>query len=322
MQSGRSVLEKYVVGAITLANVRNQFEYKTVDDAAMCKGKDTMAQTNETDSADHAYTMGYGEEFQRLLRRRSAELNSSHLLPHLRPGMRLLDVGCGPGTISLGLARAVEPGDLHGIDIEESQIEIARNAATAGGHGNAHFRVGDATCLPFEDSSFDVVHSHALLMHVPGTSSVLAEMMRVLKPDGLISARDMIGASCFIQPPLGDMAAAWQTFTNLIEANGGQPDMGKHLKWHLREAGFEDICASASFESFSSAEDIAFFHGLATGWFLAPDTVAATCKAGLATREQFDEWRRNLDAWRCAPDALSALAWGEVVGRKPDKSGS
>ncbi len=292
-----------------------------MDGATMCKWKDTMAKTHETDSAEHAYTMGYGEEFQKMLRRRSAELNSAHLLPHLRPGMRLLDVGCGPGTISLGLARAVEPGDLHGIDIEESQIEIARNAAAAGGHGNAHFRTGDATCLPFEDSSFDVVHSHALLMHVPGTDSVLAEMMRVLKPDGLISARDMIGASSFMHPELGDLAAAWQTFTNLIKANGGQPDMGKHLNWHLREAGFEAICASASFESYSGAEDIAFFHGLATGWFLAPDTVAAACKAGLATHEQFDEWRRNLDAWKCASDAFSALAWGEVVGRKPDKSG-
>ena len=81
--------------------------------------------------ADHTYTMGYSEEFQQLLRRRSADTHAAYLLPHLRPGMRLLDFGCGPGFISVGLARAVEPGELHGVDVEESQIDMARSAARA-----------------------------------------------------------------------------------------------------------------------------------------------------------------------------------------------
>ena len=94
------------------------------------------------------YTMGYSEEFLQLLGRRSAESHAAHLLPHLKPGNRVLDFGCGPGTITVGLARAVEPGEVHGIDMEESQIAMARSAAEAGGHANATFHVGDATALP------------------------------------------------------------------------------------------------------------------------------------------------------------------------------
>ena len=69
------------------------------------------------------YTMGYSEEFLQLLDRRSAETHAAYLLPHLQSGFRVLDFGCGPGTVTVGLARAVEPGEVHGIDMEESQIE-------------------------------------------------------------------------------------------------------------------------------------------------------------------------------------------------------
>ena len=125
-----------------------------------------------------AYTMGYSEEFRRLLNLRSAETHAAYLLSHLQPGNRILDFGCGPGNISVGLASAVHPGELHGVDIEESQIELARAAAGAGGHDNATFHVGDVTALPFEDNSFDAAHCHAVLMHVPDTQAVLAEVKR------------------------------------------------------------------------------------------------------------------------------------------------
>ena len=79
------------------------------------------------------YTKGYSEEFRQVLNRRSMETHAKHLVPYLKPGLRVLDFGCGPGTISVGLARAVDPGEVHGIDMEESQIELARAAAEAGG---------------------------------------------------------------------------------------------------------------------------------------------------------------------------------------------
>ena len=273
--------------------------------------------SNETrDGGMPSYTMGYGEEFLRLLYRRNAENSAAHLLSLLEPGFRVLDLGCGPGTISVGLARAVEPGELHGLDTEESQVEMARAAASAGGHENASFRTGDATDLPYDDDYFDVVHCHAVLMHVPDTRSVLAEAKRVLRPGGLVSAREMIGASSFVEPTLGVLDDVWAIFLRLLAANGGHPQMGKELKGSLLEAGFSDIEVGASFETFATPADTAFFHALANGWFFDTDTVEAATTHGLATHAQFDDWRRTIDEWKDAPDALAALAWGEAIGRK------
>ena len=192
----------------------------------------------QDNTPEQSYTMGYSEEFQQLLRRRSAPTHAAYLLPRLSPGMRLLDFGCGPGSISLGLARAVEPGELHGVDVEESQINMARAAAQAGGHANAEFHVGDVTSLPFEDNYFDAAHCHAVLMHVPDTRAALAEVMRVLKPGGVLGCREMFVTSSFLEPGEEETRGAWNTFGMLLQANGGHPQMGKELKNALREAGF------------------------------------------------------------------------------------
>ena len=254
--------------------------------------------TDETPGTP-SYTMGYSEEFRQLLDRRSADTHAKHLLPHLTPGHRVLDFGCGPGTISVGLARTVEPGELHGIDVEESQIGLARAAAEAGGHRNATFHVGNVTDLPFEDDFFDAAHCHAVLMHVPDTEATLAEVKRVLKPGG--EAVD----------------GAWTAFAKLLAANGGHPQLGRELKSTFLEAGFSDVRTGASFDFFGSAADVAFLRAFIDDWFYSPAVIEAATKYGLATREQFEEWRGGLDAWQNDPGACGAFAFGEVVASKP-----
>ena len=276
-----------------------------------------MNSNQNPDTPAPSYTMGYSDEFVKMLDRRNAEIDAAHLLPHLKPGMRILDLGCGPGTISIGLAEAVEPGELHGIDMEESQIETARAAAGAGGHDNAIFRTGDVTSLPYEDNTFDVAHCHALLMHVTDTQAVLAEVKRVLKSGGLVSGREMIGASSFCEPDLDGIGDAWTTFSNLLEANGAHPQMGKELTRVFLQAGFSAIHASASFDFYSTDEDVAFFYTFAGGWFFSPDTVEAALKHRLATREQFENWRHLMEQWKTTPSAVAAIAWGEAIGHKP-----
>ena len=228
----------------------------------------------------------------------------------------VLDFGCGPGTISVGLARAVDPGEVHGIDMEESQIALARAAAEAGGHTNATFHVGDVTALPFEDDSFDVAHCHAVLMHVPDTQATLAEVKRVLKPGGIIASREAIIASSFVDPAPGT-SDAWGTFAKLVAGNGGHPQMGKELKNAFIEAGFTNVRASASFDIFSTPEDVAFFHGFTGDWFHSPVVIAAAIKYGLATQEQFDGWRVALDQWKYHPGAVGGIAFGEAIASKP-----
>ena len=272
---------------------------------------------NDNGSAGGSYTMGYDEKFRQLLMRRNADSCAAHLRPHLEAGQRLLDIGCGPGTISVGLADAVAPGEMHGIDMEESQIELARSAAKAGDHENATFSSAQATALPFDDASFDVVHCHAVLMHIPENAGVLSEIRRVLRPGGLLSTREMIGGSCFFTPdPDGTLAQIWQGFSQLLRGNGGHPDIGKDMPAILYREGFTSVEASASFEAFSSPADVGFFHAFAGGWFFSDETRGAAIKYGLVTAEQFENWQSSFDSWKSVSGAFATLAWGEALARK------
>ena len=281
-----------------------------------------MAGTSETDPRSSrmessGYTMGYDEEFQRLLARRRAETHAAHLLPHLEQGMRVLDLGCGPGTIAMGLADAVSPGELHGVDIDESQIELARAAAEAGGHANAAFHVGDATDLQFDDGLFDAVHCHTVLSHIPDTAAALAEVRRVLRPGGLFAAREALVGSCFLEPVSPELHEVWAMFGKLIEANGGHPHMGRELKRMLLTAGFADIRPGASFDTFGTAQEVSFLHGFLVDWFFQPHIIAEAVVLGLATEEQYDLWRSGIDEWGHTAEAVGALAFGEAIAVSP-----
>ena len=109
---------------------------------------------------------------------------------------------------------------------------------------------------------------------------------------------------------------AWNTFANLLSANGGHPNMGRELKNAFLDAGFSDIRATASFDFFSSAPDVAFLHAFIMDWFYKPEIIGAATKFGLATQEQFDEWRQGLDEWKSHPGAVGGLAFGEAIARK------
>ena len=268
-------------------------------------------------SATPDYTMGFSQEMLESLRRNTADTNAAYLLPYLRPGLRLLDLGCGPGTISVGLAKAVDPGELHGVDMEESQIDLARAVATSQGRDNAIFHVGDVIDLPFDDGFFDVVHYHNVLMHIPDTSTVLAEAKRVLKPGGLIACREMICDSSFTQPDFGVIRQSWDMFEDLLSADDGHPQMGKELKAHLVEAGFAHIQVTGSWDVFSTPADIEFIYGFANQWFLAPAITEAAIKYGASTPELVDRIRDAYARWKDHPGATCHLAFGEVVANKP-----
>ena len=135
------------------------------------------------------YTHGYNEASQ-VMAKRSASAQASFLLPHLKPGMSLLDCGCGPGTMTMGLAEVVAPGEVVGIDIESGEIERAKANAQEGGVTNVDWRVASAYEIPFPDASFNAVFSHTLLEHLSEPEKAVREMYRVLKPSGVIGLRD------------------------------------------------------------------------------------------------------------------------------------
>ncbi len=268
-------------------------------------------------SATPDYTMGYSEEVLETELRATAETSAAFLLPHLRPGLRLLDFGCGSGTISVGLAKAIAPGEMHGVDMEESLIELARSVAVSQGQDNAIFHVGDVTDLKFEDDFFDVAHCSTVLMYVPDTAAVLSEVKRVLKPGGIIACRELICDSGFAHPDFGIMRRSWDMFADLLAADDGHPQMGKDMKSHILEAGFDDVRMNASFSVYSYPEELASIHRLVTQWLLSPEVSEAAMKYGASSTKLVNDLQVAYDRWKEHPGALFSFVFGEAIAKKP-----
>ena len=196
------------------------------------------------------YTPGYSAPMVLLMAQRSAESHAGFFLPRLQPGWSVLDAGCGPGTITLGLARAVAPGCVIGIDVEGAQFEQAR--ATARREGlNVELREASVYELPFEDSRFDAIFSHALLEHLTDPQIAIAEFRRVLKPGGLIGLRAGDLGGLLIDADSEGPAQAFAGYIAQQRQDAKDPNVGRKLARLLRKGGFRVDRMNASYEVIS-----------------------------------------------------------------------
>jgi ubiquinone/menaquinone biosynthesis C-methylase UbiE len=260
-------------------------------DEAGCREKD-MTRSHET------YTPGYSEPTLRLMLKRTAAKHAAFFTPFLRCGMSLLDCGCGPGTITIDLAKLVSPGQVFGIDLEPAQLCSAQHHARQR-QINASFGVASIYALPFSDGHFDAVFAHALFEHLREPVEALREMRRVLRPAGLVGLRSPDWAGWLVYPPNPLMEQAFQQFKEIQIANGGNPHVGRALKSLLRESGFSNISITASYEIFDDPPS--FVEWLASCLELRGHT----------------ELRKNeqgMHAWSEHPDALIAVSWFEGLG--------
>ena len=270
-------------------------------------------------AVDDLYIMGFSDAFLRILASRTAADACAHLMPYLEPGLRVLDAGCGPGSISAGLAEAIAPGELRGIDTEPSQVELAARAAAERGLSNAEFSVADVRAMPFEDGSFDAVHCGDLLAFVPDTGAALHEIRRVLKPGGMLGCREIIMDSFLIHPDPSPspLARGYALFADLLEGDDGHPQMGKELAGHLERAGFADIRVSASFDVFAGPERLQLIYDLGEQWYFSAEVRDPAAQYGVGTGAMMDEIRQARDRWYRSPGAMAAFAYGEAVARRP-----
>jgi ubiquinone/menaquinone biosynthesis C-methylase UbiE len=178
---------------------------------------------------------------------RTAETHAGFFLPQLRSGWRVLDAGCGPGTITLGLAQRVAPGKAVGIDVEDLQFGKARAEAQRRSL-NVEFRKASVYELPFQDHFFDAVFSHALLEHLSDPGAALTEMRRVLKPRGLIGLRAGDIGGLLIDSASEGPAQALGAYLTNQKSESKDPNVGRKLGRLLQKAGFTVHKMSASYE--------------------------------------------------------------------------
>jgi len=254
------------------------------------------------------YTHGHHESVLRSHRWRTVENSAAYLIPHLRPGLSLLDVGCGPGTITADLAARLAPGRVCGIDPSAEVVAAARRD-----HPGVEFALGDVYTMAFDDASWDIVHAHQVLQHLPDPVTALKEMRRVVRPGGIVAARDADYAA-FSWHPADERLTRWLSlYHDIARSNGGEPDAGRYLLSWAQHAGFTRIDASASAWCFATAEERAWWGGLWADRMTSSAIATQAIRDGRASSEELagmaDAWR----AWASAEDGWFAVLHGEII---------
>jgi ubiquinone/menaquinone biosynthesis C-methylase UbiE len=257
------------------------------------------------------YTHGHHESVLRAHSWRTVENSAAYLVPYLRAGVDVLDVGCGPGTITADLAARVAPGHVRGIDTSADVIATARSVYPA-----VDFVVGDTYAIESADSSWDIVHAHQVLQHLQDPVRALIEMRRVVKPGGIVAVRDSDYAA-FTWYPADPRLDRWLSlYHEIARANGGEPDAGRHLLAWVRQAGFSEVRPTASAWCFATPEDRAWWGGL---WADRITTSAIAAQALRERRASAEELADLADAWRtwaAAEDGWLAILHSEMIAVK------
>jgi len=275
-----------------------------------------MSQPQSKPRETAVYTHGHHESVLRSHTWRTAANSAGYLLGSLKPHMKILDIGCGPGTITADLAELVPDGHVTGVDHAPGILEQARATAAERGLSNVEFAVADVHALDYPDDTFCVVHAHQVLQHVGDPVRALREMARVTKPGGFIAVRDSDYAAMTWYPASAGMDDWADLYRRVARANGGEPDAGRRLKsWALR-AGLTDITATAGTWTFSTPEERAWWSGLWADRTLASSYAERATEGGHATEEQLravsDAWRE----WGACEDGWFSVLHGEILCRK------
>ena len=244
---------------------------------------------------------------------------AAFLAPYLRAGMRLLDCGCGPGSITIDLAQAVAPGEAIGIDRREDALAHGRALARERRIANVTFQAASVCQLPYSDGSFDAAFACAVLQHLAAPLTALEEMRRVLKPGGVIGIVD--GSSTItIRHPTSPLLDTWDRLRALErEYTTGRPAEALPLRTLLRAAGFARTRASGDLAteagppagSLEETRRVAQNHLIRLRGVLGELAIAQ----GWTTKEELEQIAKALIAWGEAPDAFyarpafTALGW-------------
>ncbi|QSZ37793.1 hypothetical protein DSL72_008892 [Monilinia vaccinii-corymbosi] len=257
-------------------------------------------------SQEPTYSLGYSPSVVDRHSLRRASTCCSYFLPHLTSTSRILDLGCGPGSITTDIAPLVPQGSIIGLDAGEPVVNVAKAKAKGLGLSNCSFQVGNVTRLPFEDGTFDVVYTHQLIIHLPDPGAAMKEMRRVCKDGGLVACRESDLEDAVFYPSTSGLKKTVQILKAMIREKGSEPRAGKFLiKW-AREAGFEE---ERIVESYSYLMQPSWKNSLMTG-----DMGENALRLGVVeSQEEVGEMIGEWDNWEKTEGCWWKTGCGEIV---------
>jgi ubiquinone/menaquinone biosynthesis C-methylase UbiE len=266
---------------------------------------------------DEVYGHGHHRGVVGAHARRTVADSASYFAPHLTPGMRLLDAGSGPGSITCEMAELVAPGEVVGIDNVAEVVEQARALAAERGVANVRFEVGDTYALGYDDDSFDGAHAHQLLQHVSDPVTVLRELSRVVRPRGVVAARDADYAT-MVHSPHFDGITRWnRLYRDVARRAGGEPEAGRRIMQWFVAAGLEVIHASSSTWTFATPEDRRWWADSWISRLLDARLGELAVEYGMAERSELEEMAADWERWAAHPTGYFTFLHGEIVAVNP-----
>ncbi|WP_149084515.1 MULTISPECIES: class I SAM-dependent methyltransferase [Microbacterium] len=260
-----------------------------------------------------SYTHGHHESVLRSHSVRDIANSAAYLRPYLTAETRLLDVGAGPGSITVDFAGVVQ--HVTATEIDDSALALSRDLAAARGVTNVSFSVEDVHALSFPDDSFDVVHAHQVLQHVADPVQALREMRRVTLPGGMVAVRDADYAGFLWFPVLPELDRWLALYRAAARANGGEPDAGRRLLAWARAAGFEEVAATASTWCYATPSERAWWGGMWADRILESALARQLVDQEMASpadlQEISDAWKR----WADDGDGWFLVPHGEILAR-------
>lgn len=263
------------------------------------------------------YAHGYLECVLRAQRWRNLNNSGSYLVDNLSPGMNVLDVGCGPGSLTIDIARKVDPGIVLGLDRAPKVLKHARKAALDADVHNVEFAAGDVYNLSHltscREQKFDVVHAHQVLMHLSDPVTALREMVRACRPGGVVAVRDGDLGSAVWWPQDEHLDDWLSLVCNTMSAGGSDPYAGRKLQGWARKVVATRVAASASVWCFSEEGERDWWAAMWADRTTVPPISEIAIKNGYATVLKLLNIAAAWRTWASSPDAWFALTHGEVI---------
>ncbi|CAM1503150.1 Fc.00g079260.m01.CDS01 [Cosmosporella sp. VM-42] len=275
------------------------------------------------------YTQGYSKHTVATHLSRTAESDAAFLLKYIKKTDHILDVGCGPGTITTGLARYASEGTIVGVDISTDVLQKAKALAAEGnvptqGLGSVVFEEGNVLeGLAYPDNTFAIVFCSQLFGHLPPPDmplQALKEIRRVLKPGGIMATRD--GLEQHFYPRSLGLERLWvqNQARQLGKGTPAADPTGTMMPALFRRAGFDSdagkVLVGAGSRVWSGRQDREFLAWRAAGQLKKGDTFYQSWLDAGITEDEIQETLVAVKKWAETEDAWFATMQGEHLAWK------